>query len=262
VSRPAEMPDDMFLAEADPDSIERLLAGRISPDDVPLGYRETARAVRGLRSAASANELARESLAVREALVLLEHRAIDDRGARPREMMARARIGALVLTGMMIATTGAAAANVLPERLERPIVHVLSHVGLTVEARATPTPARTVLRSPPASHRSRESTVPPSDAPAGDVEHREVVPSVGKSRPGRRPNASTPEHPTGSSGHEPSDRGNGHSHRPPRHDVAAHRHAQADEPRARGNGPEHHHRQQSNRHVSRSHRGADGHGRP
>jgi hypothetical protein len=256
VNRPAEMPDDMFLVDIDPDSIERLLAGRMPPDDAPRRFREAARTVRALRSPGSANELATEPLAVREALVLLEQPVIDHRGARPRRMIARARIGALVFAGMMIATTGAAAANVLPERLERPIARVLSHVGVTVEAGATTEPPRTVLRPPGASHRSRESTVPPSHAPGLGADHGAVVRSAVKSRAGRR-KPPTPEHSTGPRTHQPPGHANGRVHRPPGQDVRGHRHPHADDPLARGpDGEDSHHR---NGHVSPSHSRGTGH---
>ena len=46
------------------DVVDRLLVDRVHPDDLPVGYREMARAFRALKSPASEDELSRESIAV------------------------------------------------------------------------------------------------------------------------------------------------------------------------------------------------------
>jgi hypothetical protein len=254
VNRPAELPDDIVHDETDRDTVERVLTGRIPPDDAPAAYREAARALRALRSPASANELMREADAVRQALVLLERPTPSDhRVTRRRGIAARARVGALVVAGMMVATTGAAAANVLPGRLERPVAHVLSHVGITVGARAASPSPTVVPSSSPASDGSRQSIAPQTNVAAGGTEHAAVRPrrpSARKNPADRAGDTARHRHSTGPRGHPASGHANGHAGQPPGHDVpargahaderSAHGNAHADEPsqrRNRGSGP-------------------------
>jgi hypothetical protein len=137
----------------------------IGDGDLLVSSREVAGLLRALRSPATADELSREALDVRLAVALLERsRTVRGRFRALRFATARARLAALVIAGTIVGTTGAAAANVLPEPLERRVARVLTHVGITLPAaddreRAPVTPPAT--RPGPA-----PSSVPTPPAPA------------------------------------------------------------------------------------------------
>jgi hypothetical protein len=65
---PAEMPEDPSprVATLDPDTAERLLSGRLDPDDAPPGYAEVARLLQAAAAPADATELADEAVAAND----------------------------------------------------------------------------------------------------------------------------------------------------------------------------------------------------
>ena len=70
---PAEMPDDdpepmvpTLMVPLDDDTAERLLAGRLHPEDAPPGYAEVARVLRAAAGPASPEELAGQEAALAE----------------------------------------------------------------------------------------------------------------------------------------------------------------------------------------------------
>jgi hypothetical protein len=210
MSLPAERPDDAFGTAADPDGIDRVFDGRVHPDDVSARYRHVARTLRALKSPASREELSSEPVAVRRAVVLLERSPEVNPRPAWRPLVARARVGALVLVGTMLGTTGAAMANVLPDPLERPVAQVLSHVGITVSStRDEPRTPTAGTDATPAAESSSASIAPPSSVPPPGVEWGAAVSgaaSDGKSHAGQqstggadahaapRPDRSPPEH--------------------------------------------------------------------
>jgi len=188
VSRSAEL-DGGFGPDLDPDTIERLLARGLHPDDAPPRYRDAARTLHGLRSPASVDELSGESIAVRRAVVLLDGPpAIRARPTR-RGAMTRGRLATAIVAGTLVATSGAAAANVLPQPLERQVSHLLSHVGISVRTPPTDRPG-TVPVSPARRPTDRpEVSERPSMAPARGRGHGAAVSAAasdGRSRAGRR----------------------------------------------------------------------------
>jgi hypothetical protein len=107
---PAEMPDDdpepmvpTLMVPLDDDTAERLLAGRLHPEDAPPGYAEVARVLR-----AAAGPASPEELAGREAALAGFRAARDGPGLGRAEghvvrAPMRARLAALALAGVLIA---------------------------------------------------------------------------------------------------------------------------------------------------------------
>ena len=105
---PAEMPEHgLFLADPlDDDTAERLVAGRVGPDDAPPGYARVASVLQ-----AAAGPAAPEELAGREAALAMfrAHRPAGERGRRGPATRrraggrARARVVALALAGVLAA---------------------------------------------------------------------------------------------------------------------------------------------------------------
>jgi hypothetical protein len=91
---PAEMPDHAFhpTVPLDDDTAERLLGGRVDPEDAPPGYAEVARLLRAAAGPPDPEELAGAG----EALALF-------RAARRRPVPARSRVVALALAGTLVA---------------------------------------------------------------------------------------------------------------------------------------------------------------
>jgi hypothetical protein len=91
---PAEMPDHAFhpTVPLDDDTAERLLGGRVDPEDAPPGYAEVASLLRAAAGPPGPEELAGEG----EALALF-------RAARRRPAPARSRVVALTLAGTLVA---------------------------------------------------------------------------------------------------------------------------------------------------------------
>jgi hypothetical protein len=91
---PAEMPDHAFhpTVPLDDDTAERLLGGRVDPEDAPPGYAEVASLLRAAAGPPGPEELAGEG----EALTLF-------RAARRRPAPARSRVVALTLAGTLVA---------------------------------------------------------------------------------------------------------------------------------------------------------------
>ena len=98
---PAEMPDHHPTVPLDDDTAERLLAGRLHPEDAPPGYAEVTRLVR-----AAAGPPSPEELAGAEGALAMFRAARSRRrpvGARRRPAPARSRVVALTLAGTLVA---------------------------------------------------------------------------------------------------------------------------------------------------------------
>jgi hypothetical protein len=108
---PAEMPDRPRdpIPALDPDTAERLLSGRLDPDDAPPGYAEVAAVLQAAAGPAHPRELAGQAAAL---AMFGSSRAgpAGARGGRPPSRRGRARLVALALAGTLV-TGGAAAAG-------------------------------------------------------------------------------------------------------------------------------------------------------
>ncbi len=114
----------------DRETADRMLGGRIEPDDAPPGYSHVARTILAVKAPPTAAELRREDEAVIAALDALATGPPPARGRR--SVPARMRVAGLVVVGTMLATSGLAAAGVLPAPAQRLVADVLSKVGITV----------------------------------------------------------------------------------------------------------------------------------
>jgi hypothetical protein len=118
----------------DDQTADRLLTGRMEPDDAPPGYAEVAAVLRAsacLTPVDPARELATVTAMAEEI------RACPDPNARRRgshsvKRLARAKITALVVGGTLMASTGLAVAGALPAPAQGVVSTMLAKIGITV----------------------------------------------------------------------------------------------------------------------------------
>ncbi len=118
----------------DHETADRLLTGRIEPDDAPPGYAEVAAllwASACLTSVKPERELATVTAMAEE---IRSRPAGNASGhGRPRmKRLVRAKITALVVGGTLMATTGLAFAGALPDPAQRVASTMLAKIGITV----------------------------------------------------------------------------------------------------------------------------------
>jgi hypothetical protein len=152
----------------DPDTTDRLLSGRVAPDDAPPGYAEVARLLTALREPASPAELR----SLDEAVTAAARRATEGpatpirpaAGIRParrsRPRRARAAILAFAVLGLLLVTTGLAMAGALPDAAQNVVSDALSRIGIHVP---TADERDAVTNHHPAGLEER----PPTHAPTG-----------------------------------------------------------------------------------------------
>jgi hypothetical protein len=129
----SDLPDEMRKVRLDGDTVDRLLSGRMSPDDAPPGYSEVARVL----NAAAENgfdELLWEAEHVAAAAALVEPASASP-SPYPTKMKARSatrlKVGATLVGAAMLASTGLAAAGVLPDAARDAVSRILETVGIT-----------------------------------------------------------------------------------------------------------------------------------
>jgi hypothetical protein len=151
-------PDTDPLALED-ETVERLLAGELSPDQAPPGYAEVAELLAAATAAPTPRELAGQAAALAELRAVNRARrgpAHVRRAARPPRrrwvgLAAVALVGALVTGGAALAATGQ-----LPEPVREVTRSILDTVGVTKSAAST-------APGPPAS-----APTTPAAGPGGD----------------------------------------------------------------------------------------------
>jgi hypothetical protein len=138
-----ELVDETRGGWLDTDTLDRMLVGGIHPDDAPPGFAEVAGVLLAVAEAGGGRDLPHGSAHVALAMELVRQRSpfrhsLDRRSRRPstaaRSKMHRGKIGALVVVGAMVGSTGLAAAGALPEAAQDAFAHVLDKVGITVPA--------------------------------------------------------------------------------------------------------------------------------
>jgi hypothetical protein len=131
-----DLPDEMRQLQLDPDTIDRLLAGEVEPDDAPPGYSEVARVLQAAVGARDGDELAHETSHVAIAMELVGQPAStpDDRRSRKMSRIHRLKVGGLVVVGVLVGSTGLAAAGVLPDAAQDAVSNVFARVGITIPA--------------------------------------------------------------------------------------------------------------------------------
>jgi hypothetical protein len=184
---PAEMPDHP-PRQPDPlddDTAERLLDGRVDPEDAPPGYAEVAALLRAATAPAEPDELAGQPAA------MAAFRAAGGRPARRRRR--RVLVAAVAIAGALFAGGAAAATGALPAAAER-----VARIG-GVGGQAPAGPVRVL---PPA-----RPTSPPSAAITG--RRSAATPSTGPIAPPARrgPHAAKPARPGHRNGQGEGDEG-------------------------------------------------------
>lgn len=123
---------EMFEGRIDRAMTDRLLSGRLDPDDAPPKYADVARIIRALTAPASPEDLALEGAAVGAAIRSLgEPRSTREERLQLSHSASWVRLG-LVAVATVLLMTGIAAADVLPDRAQDAISDTLSLVGIDV----------------------------------------------------------------------------------------------------------------------------------
>ena len=189
---------EMRGARIDEGTLDRLLQGRILPDDAPPGYSEVASIL-----VAAASRPTDVELRLQGPHVAAAREAIGRRNRRRRPGPLGLVTGALLLALLLI--PGLAAAKLLPEPAQHAVTNVLEKVGMTVptnpaEPTSVPTAGRTRPASPPAVHPDNKGAVISSIATTtnatGVAKGAEIstVASGGKSQAGRHGKAADAPH--------------------------------------------------------------------
>ena len=138
-----ELVDETRGGWLDTDTLDRMLAGGIHPDDAPPGYAGVAGVLLAVAEASGDRDLVHEPAHVALAMELVQQRSpvphsLDRRSRRPstgaRSRRHRGKIGALVVVGAMVGSTGLAAAGALPDAAQDAFAHVLDKVGISIPA--------------------------------------------------------------------------------------------------------------------------------
>ncbi len=129
--------NDMRDLLLDPETVDRLLAGRVDPDDAPPGYSEVATLLTELSNDLPEPErrAEAETVAAMAEIVRSSVRRIDPPvPLRPtaKRRLVRAKIASLVVVGTLGGTTGLAFAGALPDAAQDVASAVLAKVGITV----------------------------------------------------------------------------------------------------------------------------------
>jgi hypothetical protein len=131
--------DEMRGLFLDQGTADRLLAGRVDPDDAPPGYAEVARLLRAAGAPPTATELVREEQAVAAAARAMRARPMPasvpaTRRSTVRSRFIRVRVAGLIAVATVLGTGGLAAAGALPDAAQNAASDVLSSIGISVPA--------------------------------------------------------------------------------------------------------------------------------
>ena len=155
---PNDVHTEMRRLVLDGNTIERLLAGRVEPDDAPPGYAEVARLLHAAAAPPDPADLGLEIEHVAMAQTLVNRRStawgpLGENSRRMRSKGYRLKVLGLVAVGTLIGTSGLAAAGVLPETAQDMLSSVLGRVGISV---------------PPSDHPGSSGERIPKNATAGN----------------------------------------------------------------------------------------------
>jgi hypothetical protein len=127
-----DLPYEMPIGTIDEDTTDRLLAGRIHPDDAPPGYAGVARILQAAGSLPRSEHLSREAELVAAAREVMGLRAPPGGGAGGSHTRHRRALAGLIVTGALLGIPGLAAANALPDPAQHAVSRVLDKVGISV----------------------------------------------------------------------------------------------------------------------------------
>jgi len=132
MSRWDDLPSEMPIGTIDEDTTDRLLAGRIDPDDAPPGYAGVARILQAAGSLPRSEHLSREAELVAAAREVMGLRSPPGGGAGGSPTRHRRLVVGLIVTGALVGIPGLAAANALPDPAQHAVSRVLHKVGISV----------------------------------------------------------------------------------------------------------------------------------
>ena len=124
--------DDMGITNIDDDTMDRLLAGRIDPDDAPPGYAEVARILQAAGSPPRGEHLSREVEHVAAARRVMSPGSASTGGTGGGPSRRRRALAGLIVTGALAGIPGLAAANALPGPAQHAVSQVFDKVGISV----------------------------------------------------------------------------------------------------------------------------------
>ena len=127
-----DLPHEMPIGTIDEDTTDRLLAGRIHPDDAPPGYAGVARILQAAGSLPRSEHLSREAELVAAAREVMSLRSPPGGGAGGSPTRHRRALAGLIVTGALLGIPGLAAANALPDPAQHAVSRVLHKVGISV----------------------------------------------------------------------------------------------------------------------------------
>ena len=127
-----DLPHEMPIGTIDEGTTDRLLAGRIDPDDAPPGYAGVARILQAAGSLPRSEHLSREAELVAAAREVMGLRAPPGGGAGGSRTRHRRALAGLIVTGALLGIPGLAAANALPDPAQHAVSRVLDKVGISV----------------------------------------------------------------------------------------------------------------------------------
>jgi hypothetical protein len=127
-----DLPYEMPIGTIDEDTTDRLLAGRIHPDDAPPGYAGVARILQAAGSLPRSEHLSREAELVAAAREVTGLRSPPGGGAGGSRARHRRALAGLIVTGALLGIPGLAAANALPDPAQHAVSRVLDKVGISV----------------------------------------------------------------------------------------------------------------------------------
>ena len=196
MSRSDDPLQEMRGAGIDEGTLDRLLQGRILPDDAPPGYSAVASIL-----AAAASPPSGQELRMQASHVVAAREAINRRTRHFRAGPLGLATG-LVLVCALLLLPGLAAAHVLPDPAQHAVTAVLERVGITIPANANPpTPKPTPATSSsagghPASTGSEISSIATTTDATGVAKGAEIstVASGGKSQAGQHGRAADAPH--------------------------------------------------------------------
>jgi hypothetical protein len=133
----SDMQAEMRNSLPDVHTLERLLGGRVEPDDAPPGYAEVARVLKAVATLPGHVDLNREDEDIAAARMLVAQQPpasgrSHGSSQRMRSNRHRVRVFGLVVLGTVLGTFGFAAAGALPDTPQDALSNVLAHVGISV----------------------------------------------------------------------------------------------------------------------------------
>jgi len=127
-----DLPHEMPIGTIDEDTTDRLLAGRIDPDDAPPGYAGVARILQAAGSLPRSEHRSREAELVAAAREVMGLRAPPGGGAGGSRTRHRRVLAGLIVTVALAGIPGLAAANALPDPAQHAVSRMLHKVGISV----------------------------------------------------------------------------------------------------------------------------------